>query len=408
MLEKIIKNLALQLFLAVFAWQVFAFSIHSLDQKDINFNQDTMVFLLGGDSDDQGIQFLMTAISRARQYESHFPDRQFLIFTANSNPKMKAMNHSFLKKNQYFLKADLEFPLSMGKFITWLRQFAPAKIKSLDIIWHGNPLTGQAMQAGSLPQDDHFNAKHPQIKELKSLLSEDAYLILQGCNTGWITAPELSRTLDRPVAGSFTGTQFYHKDTTSNSFNNQQKTTVNTDRCQSSACTRMLPQPTTYAGWAGEFREAGVGFFKFFCNFENQSASQYKKCLKAMALSLYGFPSAYHQNAFTNETYFRQLVADFICGNHPQAKKESCIKTLAAADIAKPMPFTPFSGETLKCDFNRCYADIQCEVKSDNPNAFQPGSCRIKKNQNYITDQQTYWNEFVAYLYGYSLLQNEM
>lgn len=385
-----------------------AYSVNSFQQQlqPINFSKNTHIFVIGGEDQDQGSQFLMTATSKVRQYLNYFPDRQYLILTVNADKKFKEINQNFLQKNGFLLVEDLSFNLDTTHLIEFINRFQDKKIESLELIWHGNPLLGQALQ-GQTAVERYFNGFHPRIKELKAKLSENAYMLLIGCNSGWTAAPNLSKVLDIPVAGSLTGTQFYQRNKENNTYTNS-NAKISTEPCKTGPCTRMLPQPSSYLGWAGDLRERGLGFYKFFCNFENPSPMQYSKCLKAMAYSLKGFPSLYQKNAFKNESAFRPLVADFICGSLAKNKYESCHKKLSSADVKNPLQYSPFSGETLKCDFNGCFAKVTCADDETKQYFFKPGSCTFEKAKTLEKSQQTYWNEYVAYLYGFSLLKSKL
>ena len=104
------------------------------------------------------------------------------------------------------------------------------------------------------------------IEKLKGHFSNDAYLFLHGCNTGFILAPFLSNLLNIPVAASLTSTDFQklHSDgefyLTAKGFSpnsdwaHRNKNSYNFETsCRYGKCLRLKPDNHPYIGYWGEY-----------------------------------------------------------------------------------------------------------------------------------------------------------
>ncbi|MEZ4814210.1 MAG: hypothetical protein R3A80_03265 [Bdellovibrionota bacterium] len=224
---------------------------------------------------------------------------------------------------------------------------------------------------------------------------------------GFMQAPKLAKTLRVPVAGSlsFTNTQeifannkWYFNDAGKYPAGMSRATynTISYDNadhtCSTGHCHRMKPEPYPYAGYWGNLN-AGLSHYKFFCG----TAQASENCKKAMALSLFGFPSIV-KNTDLDKENFKFLAKDFLCSDSNRVdERRRCFQKMEDSLSNPEMSYTDMlRGKTLNCNFEKCDVVIECTEEA--------GSCQITHAPN-NPEPRTMQNEFKAYVEGFELLQ---
>ena len=188
--------------------------------------------------------------------------------------------------------------------------------------------------------------------------------------TGIFLAPALSKLWQLPVAGGLTGSDFQRLHVDGHWYleaeyaapsltwaTENQLSYAEPASCKTGACRRMKPMNTAYHGAWGDF-EAGLGFYKFFCAFDDIEA-----CERGMARSLLGFPSLVAADASSPAEVQATVAIDWLC---PTGKSTSifdkCVAGLPAA-AAGDGGYNAFHPKTpaIQCDLRSCQATLTCQ-----------------------------------------------
>lgn len=330
-----------------------AFSYNIILKPGLDSEQPTDVYLVGH-GPEMGTLFLHAAVANARKMAELNPGRQQLIIWAKnqgkSEDKAAVSNLGFKIIESNSKKLTLEVVVD--------QMLAQNSISSFHYFGHSNAFSGAAFQGSS----NWFSEGKLGVTTLKSKFTPDAFAIFHGCNSGFYTAPRLSRVWGIPVFGSLTSTDFVKLHSNGEWYNNNEgnfpagvwaKTNeVSYDepvRCSSFGCVKMKPDSRAYTGDFGNYR-VGLGFYKAFCAFEDAA-----KCLKGTLKGALSFPSSH--KVFDRES-FKEHVAEILCpGNLNAARKENCHKTLKESATDLPI----FNGKQLKCTLSSCEFTVLVE-----------------------------------------------
>ena len=341
-------------------------------------NKVTHIILVGSAMREDSDQFFQSGLSRAYRYKELWPERQVVIM---STPDVinKTDEQVFSKYNiKVVKKVNARFTAPL--FIAEMSVFT--KIASFDFYGHSSPW--------ALKIDDYFAPFDPSahvnaLSVLKGNFLPNAYATLNGCNTGFSIAPNLSRALEIPVSGSLTSSVFerlesdgfWYKEDDKNS--GQYVTTNKTSyseklSCATGACTRMKPSRYNYSSIWGHFKEGGLSFDKFFCNFENRGDG---KCEKGMAMSLLGFPSVRPISLKSSVYEYKKVVFDWLCSTGKNSSYfRNCVYGIEDAVNRQDLIYRSHPTNELNCDFNSCNVKVTCTIDTAT-NTPAPGSCKV-------------------------------
>lgn len=365
----------------------------------------THIIVVGSAVKEDSNQFFQSGIARAQKYKELSPDHQVVIM---SSPEVRGRDDEEVFR---------DFNIPVIKFID--KTFTPevliaelrtyTKIASLDFYGHSSPW------ALKLGKDDAAltpSAYEKSLRALRSHFLPGSYVTLNGCNSGFSIAPDLSKYLEIPVAGSLTGTLFervesdnlWYKeaDWTPENYVTTNATSFNEDlSCALGLCWRMKPSQYSYASYWGQFKEGGLNFYKFFCNFENSD----NRCEKAMARSLFSFPSVKAINEKSSIEDFKAVAYDYICTTYKNKNKfTECIEGINNAITRGDLVYKTHPGPELNCNFKTCNAVVACKDKifGSGPRG---GTCKLKVNVQ--PNPTNAAQEMVSFLTGFKLLQQK-
>ncbi|MBC7419596.1 MAG: hypothetical protein H7328_02615 [Bdellovibrio sp.] len=381
---------AFLLFTASRSYGMYA-AIYSEPKESLEVNRPTH-FLVVTEGQELANLPYETALTQAKFIKNQHPQDQ-IVFISEFELKNQGLNQLklwdldmvFYSRDPYDYFAKLSTP----SLIRYLRMFT--KIKSLQIYGHANIPTGARLHEGF--RFGQTEEEYVYIAKLKPNFTSDAYVVLNGCNSGWVMAIRLSKDWGIPVAGAFTGTIF-----------EKVKPTTPVANCANGKCIRQVPQNTVYHGHYGSYLNPTLNFFKFFC--VGLSA---EKCQLGMAKSMMSSVSNYPKK-LSNITVadYKLMVADYLCRNDDSGNKNKCQSALKKFDS------TPNSNQDLRgsffmktifgqlnASFDGHNASIECVKKPDN---YDP-QCTIKAETDAKTD--TFIREYEAYIKGFELLRLE-
>lgn len=369
----------------------------------LDTNRVTHIIVVGSAVKEDSNGFFQSGIARAHRYKEVWPDHQVVIM---SSPEVRDR-----KDEEVFNDFNIPVVKKIAKSFTaeiFLKELSEfSRIASLDFYGHSSPWSLKLGKANASFAPENYAS---QLISLRSHFLPGAYITLNSCNSGYYTAPDLSRILEIPVAGSLTSSlleriesdgMWYKED----DWNKENYVTSNTFSfneslpCSAGVCWRMKPSHSNYSSYWGIFNEGGLSFSKFFCNFEKVNSA---KCEKAMALSLLSFPSVKPLSKNPSLEDFKTVAFDWICSTfNNRARFNECVKGIDTAIARGDMIYQSHPATELNCNFKTCNASVVCKEKKFGKGP-KGGSCKLNAA---IAEQPTNAaREMVSFLQGFELL----
>jgi hypothetical protein len=336
-------------FLSLLSFQAHTYSIFSLEPINWSRTQEVDVFLAGYGPEMGGL-FAYSAITNARYVKEKSPAHRAQVIIWVKEKSMQAHRRDIDTRNLHLIEIN-DQDLTLRQFHRILMSYP--KINSLHIYSHSSAWAGVSVQSGQPRVDSEtFN-----WSALTNKFTSSGFVFLHGCNNGFVVAPKISEVLQRPVFGSFTGTDFQEIYSDKNWYHHNSgqypsrlsKITWNdfmfSNRlpCWHGYCHRMKPNNHPYRGFWGRY-ETGLPYYKPFCRFGaslNGSASD--ACLKGVAAGLRSWPM---DPTASN----RERVIDFICPVHSTPDtRQNCLNFLEGKSQKRI-----FWGKTVGCDHLGC------------------------------------------------------
>jgi hypothetical protein len=351
----IMKGIFVGLVLILLSIPAWSYTAFTLDKERYDTEQPTDVFLVG-QGKELGLQFLYSAITRAKRYKELYPNRRALIIWSrekgkNSDKKV-ITNRGFgivINNNKYL------YPETAYRLLKKLH-----RIHSIHIYSHSSAWYGAGLQKGK----GRVTYKDEDWSDIQWGMTDDAYVVLHGCNTGFYEAPRLSAKIDRPVFGSMTSTDFQQIHTDGHWYHNNKgqypwiggwaKTNdlnySSEEACWKGYCHRMKTNNHPYTGGWGRYK-TGLPFYKVFCNF-TQDYEGRTRCLNAMNEQMMTWPGETRFFASFSEEQILDNIRDYLCPR--QAKHsihDACRSVLARQSI---QPKGSFWGKNTPCSVKKC------------------------------------------------------
>lgn len=337
----------------------------------------THIIVVGSAMHEDSDQFFQSGLSRAYRYKELWPDRQIVIM---STPDVinRTDEQIFAKyKINVVKKVDLRFTANL--LIAEMSVFQ--NIASLDFFGHSSPWALKIDKVNA-PFDPSVHVK--ALSRLKYNFLPNAYVTLNGCNTGFSIAPDLSRALELPVSGSLTSSVFERiesdgywykeEDQSSSQYVTSNRTSyTNKLFCATGACTRMKASRYNYTSYWGNFKDGGLSFDKFFCNFEDYDG----RCERGMAMSLMGLPSVRPISLQSTLEEFKSVVFDWLCSTGNRSSYfYKCVTGIEFAVFQNNLIYRSHPTNEFSCDFKSCNVQVVCEYE---PNVItpKPGTCGV-------------------------------
>jgi hypothetical protein len=336
-------------------------------------------------------------------YQKLYPSHQVIVL---SQPEViQADNREVYERFNVLIVEEKDGKLTGSTFIKELDKFS--RIESIDFYGHSSPWGIKLGKKDAAMGTDSYVAK------LKDNFVEGAYATMNGCNGGFNIAPGLSKHWNIPVSGALTGSLFerlqidgkwYKKsDRTDGKWAKENDFTFNDPiHCYKGGCWRMKPQRNNYSSYWGHFKEGGLSFYKFFCNYDGKK----ENCEKAMAKSLLSFPTAQKVTTTPSRDAFQARVFDYLCSTAKDPRyfencKSGILKAVAKGDLI----FKAHPGNALDCGFKKCEAKVVCGSKSRFfGGGIKAGTCRLNTSQN--KKPTTITKEYLSFMKGFDALFN--
>lgn len=365
----------------------------------------THIIVVGSAVKEDSDQFFQSGLSRAQRYKDVWPDHQVVIM---SGPDVKNTEDiEVFKKYKIPVVKTVYKKFNTHLLMDEMEQFN--RIASFDFYGHSSPW---AMIIGKNQAAFDPSGHIERLQSMRWRFTPDAFATLNGCNTGFYLAPDLSRGLGIPVSGSLAGSYFERvesdgfwykeEDQTKSQRVSQNTVTFNKKAsCGTGLCTRMKSARTHYNSYWGNFKEGGLSFDKFFCNYENNRDG---RCERAMALSVLAFPSVKPITLDSDWEDLKDVAYDWICSTGSTKSYFSrCRFGIENAIYRGDLEYQTFPGNELKCDWKSCNTKVVCKYKGTIDEGPTPGSCKLQTLQNYIPDNAA--REFLSIMRGFEMLR---
>lgn len=291
--------------------------------------------------------------------------------------------------------------------------------------------------------DGSFNRAdfEQDFSKLKDNFMPGAYAWLHGCNTGQILSAVLSNAIAIPVGASYTSTAFeelyfdnspegvgfYHSypgnvpETLHPTRNVMMARRIGTNKvsykktqtCDKVPCVRMMPDNVTYVGYWGEFKEGGLGFYRFRCVSPGVSETA---CKEGAARALINHISDVYTDFTSDLATFKKAAQDFLC---PSGKgrgrtkvgysPETCAKDLEESLTNPNKEVDTFAGKSIMCSGpgKKCLMKVDCSkswITLGDTKILEPKSCSVT-NEKPRTINRTQADEYKLLVEGFQLLK---
>ena len=364
----------------------------------------THIIVIGSALKEDSDQFFQSGLARAQRYKELWPDHQIVLM---SGPDVKGIADDVVFDKYKIPVIKIAYrKFTAPLLLSEMKEFK--QIASFDFYGHASPW---AMIIGKSAAAFDPSAHYEELKALRSQFLPNAYATLNGCNTGFYLAPDLSSALAIPVSGPLTSSlferieadSFWYKeeDWNPSGYVSQNRFSFkNKLSCSLGFCTRMKSSRKNYSSFWGTFSEGGLSFDKFFCNYENNKDGS---CEKGMALSLLSFPSVHPLNLDSGQDEFREVVFDWLCSTGRNFDYyQRCVNGIVEALDRGDLIYQAHPTNELNCDFNSCHAKVVCKFK-----AFEeipiPGTCNIETMTNFAPKNIAI--EYLSLMKGFNLIR---
>lgn len=343
----------------------------------------THIIVVGSAVKEDSDQFFQSGISRAYRYKELWPDEQVVIM---SSPDVKgASDKEIFEKYKVSVIKEVNKNFTANQLLEEISAYS--QIASLDFFGHSSPW---AMKIGKSNAAFDTTAHTEALIALRTKFLPRAYATLNGCNTGFYLAPALSKALAIPVSGPLTSSMFeriesgglwyMEEDWKDKKHPTSNKVSYNTKVwCSLGVCNRMRAARTNYSSYWGTFKEGGLSFDKFFCNYDN---NQDGRCEQAMAYSLLSFPSVQPIDLNSSVSDFKKVAFDWLCSTgKTQSYFRRCVNGIEDAVARGDLEYQSHPTNELKCDFNSCHTEVVCKYGAFDDGPLE-GSCKLRTFEN--------------------------
>lgn len=324
----------------------------------------TDVFVVGAGI-EQGEQFLKSAILGANISHDRFPERQRLVI-AVSNGSL-SYETSLLEQIGLTVQAADKKDLGSSQLVKTLANLG-VKARSLQFYGHSNTSHGFLLQSRSKRLD--YNDS--DLAKLGQFLDSKAFVVFHSCNTAWLLAPTAAKLWNRPVFGSFAGSNFQNLMTDNNWYfndpglyperlDNRSSTSALAKfpvNCREGRCVRLKPVNMTYHNRQVGFFEKGLGFYKVF-------APDNAKALIPQALVHFTmlYPTATAMTPKSSKEEFVKALADWMCPSDVSRNKSAaCLSAIRTEEFRSNPTLSFFGGRAISCDNIRCGTVVKCKA----------------------------------------------
>ncbi|WP_340598899.1 hypothetical protein [Bdellovibrio sp. GT3] len=349
----------LSLGLVLASQQASAFIV-ATEPARLNPNVATDIYVAGFGG-DQGNQFTHSAVLGARISRDRFPERQRVIIAAVNNSA--SYEGSLLTRGGLSLRRADKDGLTGERLVATLSSLG-VRASSLQFYGHANTYNGFRLQT-KYKRLDHDDESFAQLGRF---IRTDGFAVIHSCNSAWFLAPAAAKLWNRPVFGSFAGSNFQNLKSDGNWYYNDpgfypanlswksstSQLTKNTLSCEDGRCVRLKPVNIPYHDSFGRFSR-GLGFYKVFA----PDATQIPRALVHLTML---YPTNTAATPTSSRTEFGKALADWMCpSDRTQAKFKACQAAILNEEFRSKPHMSFFEGTSIACNNVSCNTRVKCK-----------------------------------------------
>ncbi len=321
----------------------------------------TDVFVAGF-GNDQGTQFLKSAILGAAVSRDRFPQRQRVIISAVN--ESFAMERAMLAKEGFGFRKEDNDDLGKERLVLAL-QYLNVPVSSLQFYGHANTYNGFRLQ----DKRDRLDHEDPEFAEIGKVLAPNAFVVFHSCNSGWLLAPAAAQLWRRPVFGSFASSDFQEMMSDGNWYYHDvgyypenlsrigttSRITQKTQECTTKKCLRLKPVNSPYVDSFGTFTR-GLGFYKVFSPVD---ALIPQATIHFTLLT----PTVKPLTLQSSRADMIEAVKDWMCPSDKSGtRRRACSEAIDAQAFVSNPTLSFFNGKAVACNNTRCSTVTKCKV----------------------------------------------
>lgn len=363
--------------------------------------------LISGFADEVADAFLLSAMTHGMKLKELYPSDQVVILRGDEDDEDET-EEAMTERGIAYEKIEGD-DFSPSDAIEYASRFRSG-VRTFSIYSHSSAYGGARFGKKA----DRLNADSSVLGRLKEMLTPDAVVMVNGCNSGYDTAPRLSERLGVPVLGSLTATNFERLHSDGNWYTadenqappgpwaSSNSVSFKTAKsCRTGGCLRMRPENHPYIGLWSDHKpwKAGLGIYKGFCRFDDE-----EKCLKGLARIAYEYPTSAKAGPVASMEEFQNAAKDFLCpSNQDGTLRKSCFARLDQALHSDDEVYSPFQdGISVECTLKGCNAKI---VEDGSAGLFGWGQDLLKVVAPYNFQPKTLVREYKLLLKGFEFLR---
>ena len=359
------------------------------------------IFVIGKPG-ELGDLFIRSAQTKILRYKQIYPDHQYIVIGSYEVYK----NRSILS-NRYKHKVSVanRKRLTVSRLVKLLG--AHRNVKSLDFFSHSGAGYGIALEKNTPFKYNHTK----EVAAIRKIFSSDGYMVINGCNSGFLQAPNFSKQLNIPVFGSLTSTDFHKLHSDGSWYNNNKgnypeggfaKTNTlsfETEKnCyKNGGCLRMKPDNHNYSGYWGSYK-VGLPYYRPFC----ASGVSESICEKSIVNEISIYPSSQITGPSISKAQYTDAVIEYVCPQDRSRERfENCKTHLLAGISEEEIALTSskkkygpiFRGSIIQCKRSACQFST---TGSGNRRSF-------RKHKSYSSSHDQILVDFKRFMKAYDL-----
>lgn len=314
----------------------------------------THVFVIGR-AINLGDLFLRSAQTKIMRYKDMYPNERILVIGAGELHKKR----SFIKNNfgHKILYSDSK-KLTVSRLTSLFKKLDD--VQSVDFFSHSGAVYGIGIERNTPIRFSNTAL----MMAIKASFSLGAYVVINGCNSGFVQAPKMSEVLGVPVFGSLTSTDFQKIHNNGQWYINNRgfypeggfarvnsSSYATAKNCYGqSGCVRMKPDNHMYVGTWGSYK-VGLPYYRPFCS---EGVSQ-RHCDRSIAQEVILYPANRVASRSISREEFRDSVVDYICPQDKNSIRNLSCKNYLLSNGQVPPTTKIFRGKQLECTDSRCH-----------------------------------------------------
>ncbi len=307
-----------------------------------------------GHAGDLGTLFLRSVQTKIMRYKDMYPNDSIVVIgAAGLNKRISLIRNNF---GHRIIESNRK-KLSIKRLSKILKRLG--NVQTVDFFSHSGATYGMGLEKNVAFKYTDSEA----MSVFKRMLAPDAYVVLNGCNSGFVQAPKFSEILGVPVFGSLTSTDFQriHNDGTwynnnpgnypEGGFSTKNEYSYSSEKnCnRNGGCLRMKPDNHSYSGHWGSYK-VGLPYYRPFCS----ASVSPKDCAANIAQEIMLYPVNHVAHRSISREEYRDAVTEYMCPQDKSLVRYLSCKNYLLSNGRVPPVSKIFRGTMLHCNTQTC------------------------------------------------------